>query len=212
MGKTKTLVVTIIIFVIVALIALGLVLCKGKILGYSLVKIEEVEEEEETPTYVVAAEVEQEYISAKDEEETSITVTVDGVETTEGLTFESSDEEIATVDENGTVTAVAVGSATITVTYEDASDTVDVKCITPIKSITFTSTSSSVKVGNDLQLKLQTSPSDASIDTLIYSSSNDEIATVNKNGIVTGVAAGKVTITVYDTYTGIEKSVNLTIR
>ena len=76
----------------------------------------------------------------------------------------------------------------------------------------FTATSSSVKVGNDLQLKLQVTPSDASIDTLIYSSSDDEVAAVNKNGIVTGRQKGTVTITVHDTYTDEEKSVNLTIR
>ena len=42
--------------------------------------------------------------------------------------------------------------------------------------------------------------------------SDEEIATVNSNGIVTGVAPGKVTITIYDSYTDTEKSVNLTIR
>ena len=61
-------------------------------------------------------------------------------------------------------------------------------------------------------MKLQVTPSDASIDTLEYSSSDEKIATVNHNGIVTGVSAGKVTITVTDVYTGNEKSVNLTIK
>ena len=61
-------------------------------------------------------------------------------------------------------------------------------------------------------MKLQVTPSDAYIGTLKYISSDENIATVNANGIVTGVSKGKVTITVKDKYTGIEKSVNLTIK
>ena len=136
---------------------------------------------------------------------------VDGTETTEGVEYTSSDEEVLTV-KDGVVTAVGVGNATLTAKYEGAEDTVDIKGITPIKNMKFTSTSSSIRVGNELQLKLQVTPSDASIDTLIYSSSDDETATVNKNGIVTGKTKGKVVITVHDTYTGEEKSVKLTIR
>ena len=60
-------------------------------------------------------------------------------------------------------------------------------------------------------MKLQVTPSGASTDTLTYESSDEEIATVNGNGIVTGVSKGKVTITVRDTYTGAEKHVTLTI-
>ena len=61
-------------------------------------------------------------------------------------------------------------------------------------------------------MKLKLTPSNASTDTLEYKSSDETIATVNQNGIVTGVSAGKVTITIYDSFTDTEKSVNLTIR
>ena len=61
-------------------------------------------------------------------------------------------------------------------------------------------------------MKLQVTPSKASMDTLKYTSSDEEIATVNSNGIVTGVAPGKVTITVYDSFTDTSKEVNLTIK
>ena len=88
----------------------------------------------------------------------------------------------------------------------------DIIVITPIKSMTFTTTNSTVTVGKDLQMKLKVTPNDASMDTLTYTSSDEEIATVNANGIVTGVSAGKVTIIVHDTYTDLEKKVNLTIR
>ena len=78
--------------------------------------------------------------------------------------------------------------------------------------MSFTTTNSTVRIGKDLQMKLKVTPSDASLDTISYKSSDEEIATVNNNGIVTGVSQGKVTITVYDSYTDTEKKVNLTIR
>lgn len=206
--ENKALIISIVIFVIVAVIALCLVLNKGKVFGKSLVA---TTENAKTASYVVELSSDKEYLSAKDSETATLKVLVNGTETTEGVEYTSSDEEVLTV-KDGIVTAVGVGNATITVKYEGVEDTVDIKGITPIKNMKFTSTSSSIRVGNELQLKLQVTPSDASIDTLIYSSSDDETATVNKNGIVTGKQKGKVTITLHDTYTGEEKSVNLTIR
>ena len=83
---------------------------------------------------------------------------------------------------------------------------------TSIKSMTFTSTNSTVRIGKDLQMKLQTSPSNAYVKGLEYTSSDDSIAVVDSSGIVTGVSEGSVTITVYDPYTELEKSVKLTIK
>lgn len=208
--QNKTFIITLIIFIIAAVIALCLILNKGKVFGHSLVSMEE-NSEEIKGSYSLELSSEKEYLSVTDEEEAKLSVLLDGVETTEDIEYISSNEDIATV-ENGVVKAVGVGTATITAKYEDSEDTVDVKGIIPIESIRFTSTSSSIRVGNELQLKLQVTPSDANIDTLIYSSSDDETATVNKNGIVTGKTKGKVVITVHDTYTGEEKSVKLTIR
>ena len=78
--------------------------------------------------------------------------------------------------------------------------------------MTFTTTSSSIRVGKDLQVKLQMQPSNASIDPITYTSSDESIATVNQNGIVTGVSKGTVTITVNDAYTGTTKTVKLTVK
>jgi len=207
-SENKALIISIVVFVIFAIIALCLILNKGKVFGKSLVStidnaVEEVND--------IELALDKEYISYKDKEEATLSVTVNGNEVSEGVEYTSSDESVATV-KDGVITAVGSGKAKITAKYKEAEKSVDIESIVPISSMKFTATSSSIKVGNQLQLKLQVSPTDASIDTLIYSSSNDEIATVNKNGIVTGVQKGKVTITLLDTYSGEEKSVNLTIR
>lgn len=207
-SENKALIISIVVFVIVAIIALCLILNKGKVFGKSLVATTDNVEVEATD---IELSLDKEYISYKDNEEATLSVTVNGSEVSEGVEYTSSDETIATV-ENGVITAVGSGKAKITVKYKEVEKSIDIESIVPISNMKFTATSSSIKVGNQLQLKLQVSPTDASIDTLIYSSSNDEIATVNKNGIVTGVQKGQVTITLLDTYSGEEKSVNLTIR
>ena len=217
-NSVRILPISIIIFILLAIIALFIILNKGKIAGYSLVKIQtnasdsdsNSESEENVDKMEITAE--KKYLSSKKDEETELTVSVNGqdVDVSE-VEFESSNEDVVEV-EDGIATAVSDGKATITARKDDLEATIDLHVITPIKSLTFTATNSTIRVGKSLQMKLVATPSDASIETLKYESSDEEIATVNSNGIVTGVAPGKVTITVRDTYSEIEKSINLTIR
>lgn len=206
----KSLVISIIIFFLVAGAALYLVLNKGHIGEYSLVSLE-TEPEEVIP--VISLELEKAYLSSQDEEDVcKVIVKVDGVEQTEGVVLESSDENIAKINENNEIVPVEDGKVTIKAIYGKAEAAADIKVITPIKSMSFTSTNSTIRVNKDLQLKLKVTPSDAYMDTLTYTSSDESIATVSPNGIVTGIAPGKVTITLFDSYTETEKTVNLTIR
>ena len=141
-----------------------------------------------------------------------MTVSKDGEIITEGVEFESSNEDVVEINEDNELEAVSDGKATIKAKYDGLEATADIRVIIPIKSMSFTTTNKTIRVGKDLQMKLKLTPSNASTDTLTYTSSDEEIATVNSNGIVTGVAPGKVTITIYDSYTDTEKSVGLTIR
>lgn len=211
----KALIVSIIIFVIIACAALYIVLNKGHIGSYALVAIEDVEKEEEIIQPKLLLELEQDFLlSTKKKETVPIKVSIEGEGEVllENVELESSDESIVKINDDYELVAVKDGTAKITARYDGIEATQDVKVITPIKSMTFTSTSSTVRVGKDLQMKLQTSPSNAYVKGLEYSSSDDEIAVVDSSGIVTGVSAGTVTITVYDPYTEIEKSVKLTIK
>lgn len=209
--KNRALAISIIIFIIVGIIALFLVLSKGHIGNISLIKMEHEEVEEVIPKLTL--EVENEFLSSKDKKKTvEMTVSIDGEIVTDGVEFETSDEKIVKINKDNELVAVADGKATITARYDGIVATKDIKVITPIKSMLFSSTNSTIRVGKDLQMKLQIQPSNASTDTLKYTSSDEKIATVNQNGIVTGVSAGKVKITVYDSFTDTEKSVNLTIR
>lgn len=209
MSEKRLLVVSIVIFVIVAAMALGIILSKGTIFGMRLVSLTSAEVEG-------ASEVElkmsfgKEFISAKGEEVVP-EVTADGLILSEGYELVSDNEDVAEIKDNKVV-GVSEGKANITVKYNGQEVTEKVKVIVPMTKMTFTTTNSTIRVGKDLQMKLQMQPSNASVDPITYTSSDESIATVNQNGIVTGVSKGTVTITVHDAYTDTTKTVKLTVK
>ena len=120
--------------------------------------------------------------------------------TNKALEWSSSNKSIATVDGNGKVTAVAAGNATITAKAKDGSNksatcAVTVKAATvSVTSVTLNKTTAELEVGGTLTLTATVSPSNATNKALDWSSSNKSVATVEANGKVTAVAAGKATI------------------
>ena len=114
----------------------------------------------------------------------------------------SSDESVATVDETGTVTAVAAGEANVTASVKDA----DIAASTHIK-VVVTPTGVAAPESIDLvtngentkDLDAKLVPADATDVKLAYESSDESVATVDENGKVTAVANGECTITTYVT-------------
>lgn len=218
-NTTSKLPISIIIFLLLTIIAILIILNKGKIGKYSLVKIqtlsgsgEDGSQPDKAPKNFMEISVEKKYLSAKNKETEKLRIMMNGEEIDiEDVEIESSNEEVIKIVD-GTVKAVSVGKSTITAKKDDLTATIDLRGIIPIKSIQFTSTNSTVRVGKVVQMKLIASPSDASIESLKYESSDESIATVNSNGIVTGIAPGNVTIKVKDIYSGLEKSVKLSIK
>lgn len=119
----------------------------------------------------------------------------------DGLTWQSSNEEVVKV-ENGKVTALKKGSATITVTNKDdktASCEVTVRekeaDEVVVTKVAITG-QKEVEVGSTLKLTAKITPSNATNKDVTWTSSNDTIAKVDKNGKVTALKEGTVTITV----------------
>lgn len=122
--------------------------------------------------------------------------------TTRGVEWASDNTDVATVDEDGLVTAVKAGTATITVSVKGQPE-IKATCTITVKSssiavtkLTLSESSAEVSVGKTLTLSCTIEPSNATNKELIWSSSDETIATVDAQGVVTGVKAGTVTITV----------------
>ena len=116
------------------------------------------------------------------------------------LVWESSDESIVTVDENGNVKAIKEGTAVITVKTADgrysATCTVTVsKEVVGVEGVEI-SGDKEVRVGKTIKLTAKVSPENATNKQVTWSSSNKRVATVDQNGVVKGIKEGKVTITV----------------
>ena len=134
---------------------------------------------------------------------TTLTATVAPSDATnQNVTWRSNNTAVATV-ENGTVTAVSEGNATITVTTEDGGHTAT--CSVEVKSngtnpvhvtgVSLSQTELSLAKGGTATLTTTVAPSDATNQNVTWSSNNTEVATV-EDGIVTAVAGGKAQITV----------------
>ena len=114
------------------------------------------------------------------------------------LAWTSSDESVATVDETGTVTAVAAGEAEITAAVKDT-EMQDV-CVITVKV-----SAKELKVPDTLDVKLNDTdetaieakcePEDASNISFDFASSDEEVATVDKDGKVKVLKAGECDIT-----------------
>ena len=130
----------------------------------------------------------------------TLTATVEPANATnQAVTWSSDNISVATVDANGLVTAVAEGSATITVTTEDgsktASCTVTVTTATvPVTGVTLDPTSLTLDVNQTAPLTATITPSDATNQNVTWTSDNPSVATVS-GGVVTAVAPGEATIT-----------------
>lgn len=209
MNEKKLLIVSIIIFIIVAVMALGIILSKGTIFGMRLVSLTSADAENVAKVELKMI-LGKEFISAKGEEIVP-DVTGDGLIISDGYELISDNEDVAKIVDNKVV-GVSEGKANITVKYDGQEVTEKIKVIVPMTKMTFTTTNSTIRVGKDLQMKLQMQPSNASVDPITYTSSDETVATVNQNGIVTGVSAGTVTITVHDAYTDTTKIVKLTVK
>ena len=118
--------------------------------------------------------------------------------TNKTVTWTSSSSSIATVDQNGKITAVSEGTATITAKAGDktASCTVTVKKNTvAVESVTLDKSSLELTEGETATLTASVKPDNATNKTVTWSSSNQSVATVDQNGTVTAVAEGNTTIT-----------------
>ena len=133
------------------------------------------------------------------------------------VTWQSSDEKVATVDENGKVTAVGNGTATITATSVSGSYTaavsVTVKIPVKIQKLTIEAEKETLtKIGESTELKVKIEPENADLQKLIWKSHNEKVAITDENGKVTAVGNGTAEITVTTKDGKITASIMITVK
>ena len=133
------------------------------------------------------------------------------------VTWQSSDEKVATVDENGKVTAVGNGTAAINATSVSGSYTatvsVTVKIPMEIQKLTIEAEKETLtKIGESTELKVKIEPENADLQKLIWKSHNEKVAITDENGKVTAVGNGTAEITVTTEDGKITASIMITVK
>ncbi|MGN1232879.1 MAG: Ig domain-containing protein [Candidatus Cryptobacteroides sp.] len=135
-------------------------------------------------------------------ETTTLTATVTPSDATDkSITWASNAPGIAEVNDNGKVTAIKAGEATITATTKDGGKTatckITVKAATiAVTGVTLDKTDISLEIGKSEELAATVLPAEATNKNVTWSSDKPEIASVDAAGKVTGVSIGEATITV----------------
>jgi len=120
--------------------------------------------------------------------------------TDKGIAWSSSNTDVATVN-NGKVTAIGVGKATIKAT-STSNTSVSASCevtvteeTIPVTGVTISQSSLSLSIGGTATLTASVQPADATEQGITWFSSDTSVATVSNSGVVKAVAAGTATIT-----------------
>ncbi|WP_283606943.1 Ig-like domain-containing protein [Faecalispora anaeroviscerum] len=127
-----------------------------------------------------------------------LAVSYDPPDTTEDktVTWSSSDPAVATVDEAGNVTAVQIGTATITAQVGTHTATCNITVVALIHGITLAKSELTLDRSTTGQLAVSYDPPDTTEDKIAtWSSNNPTVATVDVSGNVTAVQIGVTTIT-----------------
>lgn len=140
----------------------------------------------------------------KDGSETLSAVVQPENATDPSVRWSSSDTAVATVDENGKVTAISKGTAVISATTVDggfiAQCNVTVEEDTPevvaVENVGLDKKTLTVDIGESEKLTATVKPDNAANKNVTWSSNDEDVASVDANGRVTAISRGTATITV----------------
>ena len=112
------------------------------------------------------------------------------------ITFSVSDENLASIDENGLLTAIAAGDVTVSAKAGDFEDSCIVHIIVPLEGIAISTKELKMNFGDSVQLPIAYFPADTTEDlTTEWTSSDENVASVSEDGTVKALNAGQTVIT-----------------
>lgn len=169
-------------------------------------------EEPDEKVSVTGVELDRDTISISEGSTRKLKATVKPADATnKEVKWSTSDEEIATVDDDGLVKGIKVGKATITVTTKDGNKTATCKVevtrrssggggggvsgsIVKVTDISVDSEAMILEVGKTGEIKATIEPSNATNKKVNWTTSDANVATVDASGKVTAVGVGEATI------------------
>ena len=118
--------------------------------------------------------------------------------TNKSVTWLSSDATVAAVTSEGVVSGLKAGTATITVKTADGEFTAE--CVitvtnVDVETIELDKTAATIYTGETLQLNATVTPANATNKNITWTTSDEAVATVDAEGLVTAVGVGTATIT-----------------
>jgi uncharacterized protein YjdB len=117
--------------------------------------------------------------------------------TNKKVIWSSSNTSIATVDQTGKVTGLTPGYVVITAIAADgsgASDSVVIRVINPVTSITLSETKITIYVGDTHNIQAKINPENASIKGIVWTSDDENVAKVYPDGDVVGISPGRIMV------------------
>lgn len=114
------------------------------------------------------------------------------------VSYSSSNPNIASIDKNGNIHAISSGETIITVKSEesDVQAEISISVHTSIEKLTIDQTEFYMQIGDTFKINTTLEPKNADNKNIIYTSSNESIASVDNAGIITAKAEGEAVILV----------------
>ena len=134
--------------------------------------------------------------------------------TNKNVIYSVDDESILSVDQDGNITGLSLGTATVTVTTEDGGFTASTEItVIPVQvtGVGVSPEAASVGLGHTIQLTASIKPSNATNKNLSWSVSDETIISVDDRGTVTGLSGGTATVTVTTEDGGFTASAEITV-
>lgn len=129
------------------------------------------------------------------------------------ILFSSTNPDIAIVDEKGNVLGVGKGITTIVAKTEDESvySSINIEVYSPVNRLELKTYRKSLQIGDSYKIEPIIYPDDANNKSIIYSSTDTNIAEVNEEGIITAISKGECNIVLITQENEFEKTLTLTV-
>lgn len=116
-----------------------------------------------------------------------------------GVEYHSTDEAVATVDRSGRIRGRSEGMCKVVIVSRHDTNAqlhIPVQVVKPVEKLTATIEADTLMVGETTRLVCTFEPSDATLPQATFASSEEDVATVDENGVITAVSKGKTEIVV----------------